>query len=237
MAIESAAVDHSVTYPNASVVGNSATFGVVFWFRTGDTSGQPGGSVYYEEVGSGFPQFFAIEITTAGLFKVFYRCDTSGTFVDISSAGAYDDDVWHWGVFTRRGATDFELFVDGVSVGTSSNNPANPNFNGVTRVMNTNTLTTADIAHLVTVTDGLTLGEAKNLAYGRFYRQTSLFAPFYDTTCVDLSGNDHAPTIDGGVTQSDHAPIGPIFGFDVGLTYEVVAAIPYRRDLQPYLAR
>jgi len=86
----------------------------MIWFKSAGTSG-------YEDLislgNTGLSIRFNIRLSSAGVLQAI---DDGATASVIINGPTVDDDVWHQAVFVRRSSTDRELFLDGVSVVSST---------------------------------------------------------------------------------------------------------------------
>jgi len=109
------------TDTDASHVAELNAYTVNLWFKTTNTgestlwsNGNSGSDNAYSRVSIGAP--------TAGKIYWEFRDDGGSTLGSITSASTYNDGVWHPLRLERTAANAWEMFVDGVSVGTSSAN-------------------------------------------------------------------------------------------------------------------
>jgi hypothetical protein len=100
--------------PPAAKLMNSSVFTLWVDFRCppGNTTRE-----MYRETAA-FNQLCYLRLTTAGKVDAWFRTPTNNA--PITSTARYDDNQWHRAMFVRRSNADFELYVDGVSVGTST---------------------------------------------------------------------------------------------------------------------
>lgn len=106
-----------VTINSAATLMNSTVFTAWMEFRC------PPGSQhrdFYTEWNAFNRQLF-VKVDNLGIVWAFFR--TTAAIVQITSASRYDDGQLHRVLFVRRAASDWEAYVDGVSIGTSANSP------------------------------------------------------------------------------------------------------------------
>ena len=208
--------NQGIAFSTAASIHNLSAFAVVFWFFSPDNSGGSDYAALYGDGGS-FPISLDIQMKQSGAIVFFYRDSDSNLINLLSSSSGFDDSAWHWFAALKRGSTDFEFYVDGVSQGSSS---TGVNSGGtITKVwvgnpVGTNVLPDGGrVAHLVTVPSSITIDEARSLAYGQICRSTRLFVPLgWGSPEPDYSGNGYSGTVTG-TSKADHAPVGPPFSF------------------------
>lgn len=103
--------------PRAFVLEQSA-MSLAGWFRTSNAGTDR--MVVYSETAqlAGRDLFVAVNDTVAGRIRVFRR--SSSATANLTHDGGYNDGEWHFFTFVSRAMDDHELFIDGVSVATSS---------------------------------------------------------------------------------------------------------------------
>jgi len=190
--------NQGISFSTSAGIVDLSAFAIILWFYATDNSGGSNfASMFGEYDGS---NGLTIQMKTTGAVN-FNHQDGSSTINVLSSAG-FDDSAWHWLAFLRRGATDYEFYIDGVSEGTSSTNvgtigtapnPAIGNPSG------SNVLPSGGrLAHLVTVPASILIAEATTMSTGVFSRATNLFVPLgYGSPEPDYSGNGYDGTVTG----------------------------------------
>jgi hypothetical protein len=74
----------------------------------------------YSEDHDVFNKEIYLRLKTNGTVEFFYRTPTGAAFT--ASTARFDDGLIHWVLWIRRGAADFEMYIDGKSVATSTTN-------------------------------------------------------------------------------------------------------------------
>ena len=111
---------------SSAIIGNEDTFTVSAWYKAINT---PSDQVIYSEVQGAFTRFLILLVDVSdGDILASYDDDTSIT--TLSGGSGADDGKWHHAVFVRRATNDYELYLDGSLVDTSTISvagPINPN--------------------------------------------------------------------------------------------------------------
>lgn len=195
---------------SAAQVLNLSAFAFICWFRTSASSG-------YREIYTGesnFNEQWYFRVNTGNTVEFWYRTPTA--FLTITSAGTYNDGAWHWALVLRRGSADFQVYIDGSSIGTSTNNPgtitvtpsvALGNWNSGTGIGDENF--NGDLARCILIPQAVEVEEASGIAYSgrcrfpvRFWHELDIPG----SSVPDWSSNQYTGTVTN-TTLADHPPI------------------------------
>lgn len=199
--------------------GTGTTWAIIGWFRATDNAGGSDFADIYFEHENTDDDYLNIQLKTSGVINFFYRPGGFGQpTIDFTTAGSYDDDVWHWLFFVCRADNDFEAFIDGTSVGsstTSVTNSVTPDLVSVNKNINQSLPVDSQFAHWINFKTSLSIGEAFAMAYGQWVRHPNMYWELgIGSPEPDWSGEGNAGTVNGGMVLGDNPPIGPWFGID-----------------------
>lgn len=116
-------VDDYVGLPLSGSVANTNTYTISGWFKGGtQVSANEGVPIYAESNSSNnFPRLeLGLEGGSGGRAYVFIRSDSGAGTASIYSSSQFNDSTWHHIALVRSGSASFQLFVDGVSQGSSN---------------------------------------------------------------------------------------------------------------------
>jgi hypothetical protein len=217
----------------ARTLHSNSAFAIIFWFWSPDNSG---GSDFASLYGDGAPgpnDTMLLQMKQSGAISWLHR-DTGGTTSSItSSSSGFDDSAWHWCAMLRRGATDYEMYIDGNSQGTNSTNvgAGTPTTTEIGNPSGANILTSpGKIAHFINIKASININEARSIAFGQFIgRALNVYMPLgLGSPEPDFSGNQAAGTVTN-TAVGDNPPIRNPFG--VGLFKpnlpSIVSFVPY----------
>lgn len=213
-------VNNTDANAGCSARGTGTTWTLILWFVASDNAAGSGFAALYAEDFAGDTSL-SIQMNTNGTLKFFYRPGGFGqpTFT-ITSGGAYDDDIWHWLMFTCTADNAYEAFVDGVSVGTDTTSitqTATLNNTYIGAVGANQLPVGSRMARCANFKVALTLGEGAAFAYGQFVRHPNLWWELgIASTEPDWSGNGYSGTVNSSMPDGSNPPIGPWFGIDRG---------------------
>lgn len=197
----------------------TGNFSLGMWFRSSETIN----SVPFGESNTGDTDPLAIfqyfESPTSNRFKFLLRNNDSSVNITVISSNDYSDNVWRFAVATYDGTT-LRLFVDFVELGTDTGTIGTITLNTrqIGRLLRTSASNHfgGDVAGAFAIAKVLSVGEQRAMAYGRWATVPAGFWHLFGASPEpDFSGNGRNGTV-SGATITDHAPIPPPFGFDMG---------------------
>jgi hypothetical protein len=215
----------------------AAPFTVAAWFYPADATNYK--TICYIGDKDVADHYFLLQLGGTGAVKV--RATARGNVSQTATSTAnYSASVWQHAAAVFASATSRTAYLDGVA-GTENTVSQTPS--GCDRIaIGGNRDSTPDdyfggrIAELGIWNVALTAGEIQSLADGMSplrVRRTSLvrYYPLPANTgdAFDYSGNAGTLTDTNTVSVADHAPVGPMFGYDLGEAYQVSAAVAERR--------
>ena len=159
----------------------------------------------------------------AGDFVVAFTQTTSS--VKAKTTTGITQGQWHHACGVWAAATDRRAFIDGGSKGTNTTNrsPSGMNRTQIGQSENNTNRHSGLIAEAAIWNVALTDGEVATLAAGISplrVRPSALvgYWPLFGTSSPenDYSGKNNDMTLVATPTQDRHAPVGPMFGFDMG---------------------
>lgn len=201
-----------VALPSGCTTLDQLVFSLIVWFKD---DGNGWREIFTDEEAFNESSYLRLRASGSfadGLLEYYYRTPTG--IAEIRSSSAYDDGAWHWCFVVRRATNDFEAYVDGTSVGTSSVTcgTATITASNVT-IGNWYSGGPADepfgdgLAHFVLFRGtALTVAEATEIAYGNFGRKVpTAYLPLWgeSTTEPDYSPNAYNGTVTG-TAKVDH---------------------------------
>lgn len=171
--------------------------------------------------------------------------NTGGGGLDIDSTSGVTINTWHHALFVGAAVDDWRIYIDGANKGTSTGSRTSSGLDRTTiGRMGDSTPGQhfdGDIAEAAIIAAILNDDDAVGLAGGGSILRTARsslngYWPLYARTgnAPDYSGNGLDLTEFNSVTLSDHPPVAPSFGFDMGwqgLAAEA-AAIAVTNNLQ-----
>lgn len=110
------------TRPGAQYAGLGAgtSWAVAGWFRVPDNAAGSDFAVIHEQLASA-DFITSIQIRKDGRIFADYRPGGFGQpLARISSAAGFDDDQWHYLLWVSRATNDYQLWIDGSSIGTNA---------------------------------------------------------------------------------------------------------------------
>lgn len=205
-----------ITYASASsqrtdidstTVASSSTYTVSLWFSTSNTTE---GVFWSNGRSSSDNPFSRITIGNPAAGRIYWEFrDDAATLGSITSAGTYNDGLWHCVQAVRRAANSWALYVDGALVGTSTTTLSTTTIDRATigaLRRNTSILyANATIDDLIIFTAALTPNQLKDLNEGRYIGELAV-----DTSAKAVwSMNGHSTDRSGNY----------INGSDTSITY------------------
>ncbi|MFX1485078.1 MAG: LamG-like jellyroll fold domain-containing protein, partial [Promethearchaeota archaeon] len=109
--------DDGVSLPGV-VIGNRAAWTISAWIKMGaDTADQ---RTIYSEGNSGVDEYLFLYVDDSGSDARFYSASAAGDYAQVTGSANVENSQWHFVTFVQRSKTDRELYVDGVTNGTST---------------------------------------------------------------------------------------------------------------------
>ncbi|MHA2384947.1 MAG: LamG-like jellyroll fold domain-containing protein [Candidatus Thorarchaeota archaeon] len=111
--------DDEISLPGA-VIGNRAAWTISVWIKMGaDTADQ---RTIYSEGDTGVSDYLFLYVDDINSEVRFYSENAIGDWAQVIGSTDVEDNQWHLVTFVQRSKTDRELYVDGLSDGTSTEN-------------------------------------------------------------------------------------------------------------------
>ncbi|MFW9861993.1 MAG: DUF2341 domain-containing protein, partial [Candidatus Thorarchaeota archaeon] len=108
--------DDEVNLPRA-VIGDRAAWTISAWIKMGaDTADQ---RTIYSEGNTGVTEYLFLYVDDTNSEVRFYSTTAIGDYTQVIGSTNVEDNQWHFVTFVQRSKTDRELYVDGLSEGTS----------------------------------------------------------------------------------------------------------------------
>ncbi len=210
-------VNSQISFPAGASAGAHATYTILGWFKhTADATQR---WMHWEGAGGNGVGVRVNNGGVAGQFRGSHRDDAANiAFVD-SIANVWGDGNWHRFHWHRHAAASFELFLDGVSQGTSVVNPGVTTINSV--MMGTNNGVTrynGQAERIATFSADLSAAEAEGILWGMHpsHDLQALYLLQYSINPQrDLSGNGFHSTAMVNMGTAGGAPIRPPFAGSV----------------------
>lgn len=200
----------TITLPSGAQVLDLSAYAFICLFRVDSAANYR----YITAQEANFNEQMFIRLNTDGTVNFWHR--TPSAIVNITSGGSYDDGNWHWILFLRRGSADFQAYIDGSSVGTSTSNPGTISVSPTVVLGNYasgDEPTRGDLARCILIPAAVEVDEARGIAYtGITRRPVRFWHELIDpSSAPDWSGNGYNGTI-VGATLANHAPVAlPLF--------------------------
>ena len=210
-------IDYSGSAP---ILYNQTNASVMAWFKRGTaaTSGRFH-AIFIQQ--AAFNEVVNIQMATGdganeGRLSVLWR--TPSNLASFVSANAFDNDAWHWVLFVRNSSSPYvELFVDGVSEGSSTTDPGTDASNPTDEYWGNDNAELGsfggELARCAFVAGtSLTVEQARSFMFGGFL-------PVPMSNLIEMVGGSPEPDWsgvgnNGAVTNTsvaDHPPIAPLF--------------------------
>ena len=209
-----------VAVPDYAGLLQYSSASILAWFKRAAAPTSGANLTIYQELLPDVAEIFINMLATPGADNGALEVAWEGTLrASFTSTNLFDDDLWHWLLLVRRSSGTFvELYVDGVSEGSSATNPGT---NATSKTIKwggqLNSSFGGRLARCAAFARTLDINEARTFAFGRppsgsvdFYHEMMGGSPE-----PDWSGNGRNGTLTA-TTVADHAPIGPWFGLNLG---------------------
>lgn len=226
------AVNQRLNVGGSTGMLNRATGSIMGWFRASTLATSRG--IYSEY--AAFNKQITIEMTSGHKLQFTWR--TAAAIAQFSTSGNVDDGVWHWFLFVKRASNDFQGWVDGTSVATSSNavgTDATASTISIGNFTSTNAdnVSSSDLFRFISLREAIGPVEALSILTNGLTGRGKLWHFELDGRLPEGShggtGEAYFPTVATGVTN-DAVPPGtiPIYnGVPKGYIDWIVSAVPF----------